>query len=117
MEDPYIRAQHQIINFLRFCGTAVRFAKPKRIVLVTNFDNQLEKDEAMSKLYTIADSLKQFDVQLAIRINAHLHDREIKLSNGWSIKIGRGFDIYQRPETGSTWVKRPGSAAMLGNER
>jgi ATP-dependent Lon protease len=26
------------------------------------------------------------------------HDRDIKLSNGWSIKIGRGFDIYQRPD-------------------
>jgi hypothetical protein len=42
-EDPYIRAQHQIVNFLRFCETAVRLAKPKRIVLVTNFDNEPEK--------------------------------------------------------------------------
>jgi ATP-dependent Lon protease len=98
IEDPYIRAPHQIINFLRFCETAVRLAKPKRIVLVTNFDNELEKDEAMAKLYTIADSLKLLDVQLAIRINPRLHDREINLSNGWSIKIGRGFDIYQRPD-------------------
>jgi ATP-dependent Lon protease len=98
VEDPYIRAHHQIVNFLRFCETAVRLAKPKRIVLVTNFDNEPEKDEAMAKLYTVADSLKQFDVQLQIRVNPHLHDREIKLSNGWSIKIGRGFDIYQRPD-------------------
>ena len=98
VEDPYIRAQHQIINFLRFCETAVRLGKPKRIVLVTNFDNEPEKDEAMAKLYTIADSLKQLDVRLEIRINPRLHDREVKLSNGWSIKIGRGFDIYQRPD-------------------
>jgi ATP-dependent Lon protease len=70
IEDPYIRAPHQITNFLRFCETAVRLAKPKRIVLVTNFDNDLEKDEAMAKLYTIADSLKQLDVQLAIRTNS-----------------------------------------------
>jgi ATP-dependent Lon protease len=40
----------------------------------------------------------QLDVRLEIRINPGLHDREIKLSNGWSIKIGRGFDIYQRPD-------------------
>ena len=51
-----------------------------------------------AKLHTIADSLKQLDVQLAIRTNPRLHDREINLSNGWSIKIGRGFDIYQRPD-------------------
>ena len=98
IEDPYIRQQHQIINFLRFCETAVRIGKPKKIILVTRFDNQLEKDEAMAKLLTIADSLKQFDVVLEIKENEQLHDREIRLSNGWKIKIGRGFDIYQRPD-------------------
>jgi len=98
IEDPYIRQQHQIINFLRFCETAVRVAKPKKIILVTRFDNQLEKDEAMAKLFNISDSLKQFDVVLDIKENSAIHDREIRLSNGWQIKIGRGFDIYQRPD-------------------
>ena len=98
IEDPYIRQQHQIINFLRFCETAVRIGKPKKIILVTCFENQLEKDEAMSKLFTIAESLKQFDVVLETKENSALHDREIRLSNGWKIKIGRGFDIYQRPD-------------------
>jgi ATP-dependent Lon protease len=98
VEDPYIRAHHQIVNFLRFCETAVRLAKPKRIVLITSFDNQQEKDEAMAKLFTLIDSLKQFDVQLEVKENSRLHDREIRLSNGWTIKIGRGFDIYQKPD-------------------
>ncbi len=98
VEDPYIRAHHQIVNFLRFCETAVRISKPKKITLITKFDNQLEKDEALSKLYTIADSLKQSDTTLVIKENAALHDREVRLSNGWSVKIGRGFDIYQRPD-------------------
>jgi len=98
IEDPYIRQQYQIINFLRFCETAVRVGKPKKIKLVTRFDNHLEKDEAMAKLFTISDSLKQFDVVLEIKENSAIHDREIRLSNGWQIKIGRGFDIYQRPD-------------------
>jgi ATP-dependent Lon protease len=98
VEDPYIRQHHQIVNFLRFCETAVRLGKPKKITLITKFDNQLEKDEAMAKLFTVADSLKQFDVTLDIRENSALHDREVRLSNGWTIKIGRGFDIYQRPD-------------------
>jgi len=98
VEDPYIRAHHQIVNFLRFCETVTRIGKPKRIRLITKFDNQLEKDEAMAKLFTIADSLKQFDVVLEISENGALHDREVRLSNGWTIKIGRGFDIYQKPE-------------------
>jgi ATP-dependent Lon protease len=98
VEDPYIRQHHQIVNFLRFCETVVRCAKPQKITLITKFDNDLEKDEAMSKLFTIADSLKQYDVELIIKENPDLHDREVILSSGWSIKIGRGFDIYQRPD-------------------
>ena len=98
VEDPYIRAHHQIVNFLRFCETAVRLGSPKKITLVARFDNQLEKDEATAKLYTIADSLKQLGVRLEIQENGTLHDREVRLSNGWSIKIGRGFDIYQKPD-------------------
>lgn len=98
VEDPYIRQNHQLINFLRFCETVVRLGKPKRIILVTKFDNQFEKDEAMGKLSTIADSLKLFDVVFEIKENSALHDREVRLSNGWTIKIGRGFDFYQRPD-------------------
>lgn len=98
IEDPYIRQHHQIINFLRFCETAVRVSKPKKIMLVTRFDDQVEKDDAMAKLFTIADSLRQFDVAFEVKENGNLHDREVRLSNGWKIKIGRGFDIYQRPD-------------------
>lgn len=98
VEDPYIRQNHQIINFLRFCETAVRLGKPKKIVLITKFDNGLEKEEAMAKLLSISDSLKQLDVTMEINENGILHDREVRLSNGWTIKIGRGFDIYQKPD-------------------
>jgi ATP-dependent Lon protease len=73
-------------------------AKPKRIKLITKFDTQLEKDEALPKLLSIVDSLKQYDVELEVRESTTLHDRAVKLSNGWEIKIGRGFDIYQKPD-------------------
>jgi ATP-dependent Lon protease len=98
VEDPYIRAHHQIVNFLRFCEVAVRVARPKKILLITTFDNQAEKEEAMAKLGTITDSLKELDVQLEINVNPNLHDRQVRLNNGWTVKIGRGFDIYQRPD-------------------
>jgi ATP-dependent Lon protease len=98
VEDPYIRAYHQIVNFLRFCETAVRLGKPKRIRLITNFDDEAEKKDGMTKLAIVSESLRQYDVQLEIQVNPHLHDREIRLSTGWTVKIGRGFDIYQRPD-------------------
>lgn len=98
VEDPYIRHHHQIINFLRFCETAVRAGNPKKITLVTRFDSQGERDEALGKLATITESLKQFAVALTVTEKDTLHDREVRLSNGWKIQIGRGFDIYQRPD-------------------
>jgi ATP-dependent Lon protease len=98
VEDAYIRQHHQIVNFLRFCETAVRLGPPKKITLITKFDSKAEEDEAMAKLWTITDSLKLFSVELVVSKNPKLHDREVRLSNGWSVKIGRGFDIYQKPE-------------------
>jgi ATP-dependent Lon protease len=98
IEDPYIRLNHQVQNFLRFCETVVRMGSPKKITLVTKFEGQGERDESLPKLQTIADSLKQFDVELEVKENPALHDREIRFNNGWTIKIGRGLDIYQRPD-------------------
>ena len=42
------------------------------------------------------------EIQLVLKMliteeNSALHDREIRLDNGWVVKIGRGFDIYQKP--------------------
>jgi ATP-dependent Lon protease len=98
VEDPYIRQNHQVLNFLRFCETAVRIGSPKRIVLTTKFEHDEERDEALPKLLTISDSLKENGVELEVKENPKLHDREVWLSNGWRIKIGRGFDFYQRPD-------------------
>jgi ATP-dependent Lon protease len=98
VEDAYIRHQHQILNFLRFCELAIRLAKPKKIKLITKYDDEAEKSEALSKLATIGESLKAHDVEFKIEIKENLHDRHIFLSNGWTVKIGRGFDIYQRPD-------------------
>ncbi len=100
VEDAYIRSPHQITNFLRFCETVVRIGKPKRIKLITKgaFRTQLEKDEAVENLDSIAENLKHHDVDLEIEENANLHDRLVSFSNGWVIEIGRGLDIYQKPD-------------------
>jgi ATP-dependent Lon protease len=35
-----------------------------------------------------------------VKLNPNIHDREIRLDNGWIIKIGRGLDFYQKPGAG-----------------
>jgi ATP-dependent Lon protease len=98
VEDPYIRHHHQVVNLVRFCEMAVRYGPPKKITLITKFDTPEEENEAMTKLASLAESLKLYEADLHIRKNHALHDREVRFSNGWKVKIGRGFDIYQRPE-------------------
>jgi ATP-dependent Lon protease len=99
VEDSYIRSQHQIQNFVRFCEVLVRIGDIKKITLRTKFDNQDEERDALERLGDLKESLLDLDIVLDVEINPNLHDREIRLDNGWVIKIGRGLDVYQRPES------------------
>jgi hypothetical protein len=56
------------------------------------------KDDGLAPaLGDLKQSLLEIDVILEVKINSNLHDREIRLDNGWVIKIGRGLDFYQKP--------------------
>jgi ATP-dependent Lon protease len=39
------------------------------------------------------------DVKLDVQVNENLHDREIRIDNGWIVKIGRGLDFFQKPDS------------------
>lgn len=97
IEDPYIRATHQVINLVRFCEMLLKNCKPSKIKLVTKFDSELERTDSMTKLDSLKLSLLNSGITFTIEENSALHDREIRLDNGWVVKIGRGFDIYQKP--------------------
>lgn len=96
IEDPYIRIPHQIANFTRFCELAVKMGTAATIRLKTGADDSSQEVEISEKLDALVDDLKQHDVTLTFTFDEHMHDRQIRLDNGWTIKIGRGFDIYQR---------------------
>lgn len=97
IEDPYIRLQHQIQNFVRFCEMVVRAGTVKKISLVTGYDDKTQLAEIAEKLDELKQSLLDIDVELEVKLNPNMHDREIRLDNGWVIKIGRGLDFYQKP--------------------
>jgi ATP-dependent Lon protease len=102
VEDPYIRLPHQIQNFVRFCETVVKSPTLRKITLITGYDDKTQLADVQEKLGELQQSLLDLDIVLDIRLNPNLHDREIKLDNGWVIKIGRGLDFYQRP---SSWFE------------
>ncbi|HCW69910.1 MAG TPA: BREX system Lon protease-like protein BrxL [Thalassospira lucentensis] len=97
VEDPYIRLQHQIHNFVRFCETVVRCGSVKKIELVTSCDDDTQLSEFHEKLSDLEQSLLELDVILDVKLNPNMHDREIRFDNGWVVKIGRGLDFYQKP--------------------
>src|SRR5690606_3010869 len=106
IEDPYIRLQHQIQNFVRFCETVLKAGTVKKISLITGYDDKTQLADIAEKLDELKQSLLELDVELEVKLNPNIHDREIRLDNGWVIKIGRGLDFYQKPgswfEVGAT---------------
>lgn len=106
IEDPYIRLQHQIQNFVRFCETVLKAGTVKKISLITGYDDKTQLAGIAEKLEELKQSLLELDVVLEVKLNPNIHDREIRLDNGWVIKIGRGLDFYQKPggwfEVGAT---------------
>ncbi len=99
VEEPYVRMAHQIQNFVRFCEAVVKHATVKRIRLITSYDDNMQMMDVQNKLAELQQSLLELDIVLDITLNPNLHDREIRIDNGWVIKIGRGLDFYQKPDS------------------
>ena len=97
IEDPYIRLQHQIQNFVRFCETVLKASTVKKIHLITGYDDKTQLAEIAEKLEELKQSLLELDVELEVKLNPNMHDREIRIDNGWIVKIGRGLDFFQKP--------------------
>lgn len=102
IEDPYIRMQHQIQNLVRFCEMLVNTGTVKNVTLITGHDDKSPPPDVLERLEELKQSLLELDVVLEIKFNPKIHDREIRLDNGWVIKIGRGLDLYQKP---SSWFE------------
>jgi ATP-dependent Lon protease len=98
VEDPYIRASHQIANFIRFCELVVRVGDAESIHLKTSSEEKMQELAISSRLDALKEDLTGHGVDFSYEFDPNMHDREVRLSNGWVIKIGRGFDIYQKVE-------------------
>jgi ATP-dependent Lon protease len=98
IEDPYVRLAHQIQNLVRFCELAAKADSLREIRLITGVDNDAQKADVEEKFEMLHESLRMKGVEFKWTFSPVIHDRAVKLDNGWTIKIGRGLDIYQKPE-------------------
>ncbi len=99
IEDPYIRTIHQVNNFVRLCETILKQPSINIIKLIVSYDEQTNVQEMAERLLDVRQSLLEFDVDLDVKVNENLHDREIRIDNGWVVKIGRGLDFFQKPDS------------------
>ncbi|VDN02049.1 unnamed protein product [Thelazia callipaeda] len=100
VHDAYIRLPYQVLNFLRFCELFVLHAPNlKKIHLRTHHDAR-----TVDMFKELKSSLACRDIELEVNYDDKFHDREIRFSNGWVVKIGRGLNYFQsvgRCEIGS----------------
>jgi len=71
----------------------------RKINLITSYDDNTTISEMKDNLEEIKQSLLERDIDLDIKLKPNMHDREIRLDNGWTIKIGRGLNFYQKPNS------------------
>jgi ATP-dependent Lon protease len=75
----------------------VRSQTVRKITLVTGYDDNIQVADIAEKLEELKQSLLELDVELEVKLNPNMHDREIRIDNGWVVKIGRGLDFFQKP--------------------
>ena len=97
--DPYVRLEYQIRNFIVFAGIIDTSAGQVELKLTTSAEDAYQEKIQEQKLKEISDSLAQHGILFSFEFDPVIHDRSIRLDNGWCIYPGRGLDIYQKPES------------------
>ena len=71
-----------------------------QLVLATKraANEESEDEEQKKKLFDLSANLKTRGVTLVVSYSNTLHDRQIRLSNGWVVKMGRGLDYFKGPD-------------------
>jgi ATP-dependent Lon protease len=95
--DPYIRLQYQVFNLMSFCEILDPGDSPIKVSLVTTTD-QFHEDEITNTLSELKQGLSRDDIDFEFTFDPNLHDRWIETDTGWRITLGRGLDIFQKPE-------------------
>jgi ATP-dependent Lon protease len=96
--DPYVRYDYQIHNFMSFCECMAPTEGQVELNLVTSAESKEQEVELSAKLNELQSSLVQDRIVLTYSFDSGRHDRWIETDTGWRIILGRGLDIFQKPE-------------------
>jgi hypothetical protein len=95
VEEPYIREYYQVCNLVMFCELAVSNSQNLKCIKVTTNKDPAANSEQSKGLASLSESLAKHKICLYIDLVTNLHDRQVMLSNGFIIKIGRGLNYFK----------------------
>ncbi len=95
--DPYIRLQYQIYNLMNFCEILEPMENTLNLDLITGCDAYQEV-ELRGKLDDLKTGLSRDHIEFNYTFDNNLHDRWVETDTGWRIILGRGLDIFQKPD-------------------
>lgn len=95
VEEPYVKDFYQVCNFLIFCELVLTKCRNIKCIKVTTNKDPSPNSEQVKNINSIADSLAKHNVTLYVDYTNNLHDRQVLLSNGYIIKIGRGLNYFK----------------------
>jgi ATP-dependent Lon protease len=117
VRDPYVRAFHQVRNFMEFLEL-VHDLVPEgdevevRLFTQSDMDTCVKQDENLKQLeQSFTGSRVAFSWELDH--NPNFHARSITTDHGWKITIDRGLDIFQRFENGPFSLEQAMQEARL----
>lgn len=100
LQDPYIRLRHQFENLLEFCMMLEKNKKAdeKIHLKVVTWNDPEYHSVSVSNFEDLKTSVSLSGINLEYDFQRH-HDRYIQADNGWKITLGRGLDIFEKPES------------------
>ena len=96
--DPYIRFDYQVHNLISFCECIAPDHDIVEVTLVTCGETPEQEREMKAKLDEVQNSMAKDRIVLKYGFESGLHDRYIESDTGWRIILGRGLDIFYKPE-------------------
>ncbi|CAG9536984.1 unnamed protein product [Cercopithifilaria johnstoni] len=98
IDEPYLRNKSQIINLVAFCELLVSGAPNLREIVLCTQAEQTASRELWLQLRQLRIDLMLRDIVLKMKYSGTMHDREIRFDNGWTYRIGRGLDYFQKQQ-------------------
>lgn len=98
--DPFIRLSYQIDNLMAFCKVLTS-SNITNLHLITNSnsdDIELKRKNEV-KFEEIKSALLKKGIEFKFEFSESIHDRFIETDDNWKITLGRGLDIFQKPES------------------